>query len=125
MIFPKLDTVALVMPAYCSKTGKMYGIRTEQIGPDEWVQTWTFELSEATARQEKFDGTQINGKIYMSDSYKGCPHCGAKGWYRCNSCGAIGCLGETDETATCPKCHEYLTGFTPVDTWSDLKGGDY
>ena len=125
MGFPKLYTVAVALPAYCSKTGKMFGIRTEQLSLGEWLQTWAFEITEDEAEREKISGATVNGVVYISDSYNGCPHCGAKSWYRCGYCGTVGCLGEHETSATCPKCKNHLSDFTQCDNWDNLHGGGY
>lgn len=123
MAFPDLKINAVALPAYCTKTRKMFGIRTEEVERGKWLQTWAFPISEENARREKITGTKISGEIYFADSYNGCPYCGATGWYECGHCGAIGCNDEGAKSVTCPKCGK-TSNLVAGSDWN-LSGGGY
>ena len=123
MPFPKLDKIAVILPAYCQKTGKMFGIRTEQISTNNWLQTWAFKMDENIMQNEKLIEKKINGHIAFAPEYNGCPYCGSRGWFECNKCHNIICCDDSP-TATCPKCGNKIESFVEGSAWN-LDGGEH
>lgn len=94
---------AVVVLAKCGSNHKIYGMRTEKVGVDQWLFTWAFPIKESSAKREQYDKTTVNGSIGFSDEYPGCPYCGGRNITVC-SCGHIGCTIIKNGIYTCEWC---------------------
>lgn len=83
---------AAVILQKCSRTGKTFGIRVQQMDDGEWYRTWAFPMDEARAGREGYSGTKLNSMLPETPEYPGCPYCGSKGFfydYNCEKSAAI------------------------------------
>ena len=96
--------VAVVL-GRCAKRLASYGMRMERQSQSTWIATWAFPIREAIAKREGYDRVQLNGSFQTGKEFPGCPHCEAKGFFRCGSCGAIACWDAESIGVTCPTCH--------------------
>lgn len=87
----------------CRRSRAGFGIRFELQGGGRWIADWAFAVKEKAARKEGYDRGQIAGSFDFGPSYPGCPHCGAKGGFKCN-CGKVACYDNEGRTVTCPWC---------------------
>lgn len=114
---------AAVVVAKCSKGKRTYGIRTQKMEDGDWWRTWAFPIDEKRARKENYDQTKIQGNLYCTEDYPGCPYCGTKGFVLCGNCHKISCWnGET--SLTCPWCGSKLEEISAATKKFDLSGGD-
>ena len=67
---------ANVILCRCGRCGNVYGIRVEKMSDGDWWRTWSFKISEKSARHEGFDRNRILGNMYETAEYPGCPYCG-------------------------------------------------
>lgn len=122
--FPKLDKVAVIIPAYCNNGARMFGIRTEQVGHRRWLQTWAFPIDEDMARREQIVNQKIQGELNFAPAYSGCPYCGATGWIECGKCHNIICWDGKSQSGQCPKCGKKYDSVTELKDW-DLEAGEH
>jgi len=94
---------ARILLSKCCKHNKMFGIRVERAGND-WIRTWAFPISAASAKREGFDETMITGSLNASPEFPGCPHCGAKNLFKC-ACGQISCYDGQSRSVFCYWCN--------------------
>jgi hypothetical protein len=99
---------AVVVLCRCGEAQKTFGITAEKMDADSWKFVWAFPIKEKNAKQEGYDKTRIEGKLYNSDEYPGCPYCHRSRIIICD-CGRIGCKVREDYYK-CPWCgSEYKT----------------
>ena len=65
---------------------------------------WSFKINEDNAKKEGFENTIINGEIVFDPKYKGCPYCGAIGWFTCGKCDKLNCNDYNAGVVTCKWC---------------------
>lgn len=111
----------IVVTAYCNRNGKLFGIRTERIDSNRWIQDWAFPIDSVRAASEKYDKNQVNGEILISEEYPGCPYCGAQGWFECAMCKSIVCRNN-ESSVICPKCGNVAENFVDCSVF-ELTGG--
>jgi predicted RNA-binding Zn-ribbon protein involved in translation (DUF1610 family) len=93
------------VPARCRETTAPFTIQFEIRG-DGWVAT------EATSADGSGNGVgdadagrRIQGEFRSGPAYDGCPDCGELLFFRCGSCGHLGCYDDSD-AVVCPWCEE-------------------
>ena len=64
---------AAVILAKCYKTKKMYGMRSQKMNDGDWWRTWAFPIDEKRAHGEGYDTTIVQGNMYHTEEYPGCP----------------------------------------------------
>lgn len=115
---------AVIVPAKCQRTGKMYGMRAEAQA-DGWHLTWAFELPEDVASREHFGESKISGRIMIDAEYPGCPYCGGRGFVHCGQCGKLSCWDESDMKFKCHHCgYSGMIGGS-AEEFGEIKAGDY
>jgi len=88
----------------CIKTGQLFGMRAEEFSPEIWSVTWAFPIKDKIAKNEGYDNTKISGFFNFTDTYPGCPHCGAKGSVLCR-CGKTTCFDNDTTIGKCAWCN--------------------
>ena len=114
---------AAIILAKCSKDGQTFGIRTQKMSDGDWWRTWAFPIDEKRAQREGYDVTKVNGNMYYTKEYPGCPYCGTKSFVQCNKCHGITCLKE-ETSLPCQWCGRMLTNITAATEKFSLSGGD-
>ncbi len=117
-----LSDEAFAIMAMCGREKKPYGITVDKVGYGQFKFVWTFKIDMAKARREGYDAKTVRGSITLDKDYPGCPHCGAKDYYTCGSCGTVVCY-HGEEAVTCPKCGNH--GEIKTVDAVDLRGGGY
>ena len=117
-----LSDDAFAVMAMCSRAKKPYGITVDKIRDGQYKFVWAFKIDQDNAHREGYDSKTVRGGITLDKEYPGCPHCGAKDFYTCGSCGAVVCY-RGEEAVTCPKCG-FQGEIRKVDA-VDLRGGGY
>jgi hypothetical protein len=92
----------IIVTGRCSHMKQGFGIRFEETGEGQWMATWSFALSDRTAKREGYDKQEIRGEFSFAKEFPGCPHCGSQGFFICG-CEKVGCKGPSDHV-TCPWC---------------------
>ena len=114
---------AAVILAKCYKTKKMYGMRSQKMNDGEWWRTWAFPIDEKRAHGEGYDTTIVQGNMYHTEEYPGCPYCGTKNFVQCNKCRKLSCWnGET--RLTCLWCGNDMNNIATATEKFNLSGGD-
>ena len=114
---------AVVILAKCSKNKSLYGMRAQKMNDGDWWRTWAFPVDERKAHKEGYDITNIQGNLYHTEDYPGCPYCGAKSFVLCNKCNKITCWkGET--RLTCQWCGNDMNNIIAAIERFNLSGGD-
>lgn len=113
---------AVVILARCSVNKLMFGMRTQKMADGDWWRTWAFPINEQRAHNEGYDKTSIEGSLYYTESYPGCPYCGKKGFVQCNKCHKLSCYnGEL--RLRCAWCGNDMRDIT-IKKEFNLTGGD-
>lgn len=116
---------ATVILSKCPKQKLMYGIRTQKMNDGDWWRTWAFPIDERRAKKEGYDITRIQGSLYHTEGYLGCPYCGTKSFVQCNKCQKISCWnGEI--RLNCEWCGNDMDNIvsTTEKVTFNLSGGD-
>ena len=80
----------------CPKEKQIFGVRVQKMSDGDWYRTWAFKIKPNNAKNEGYDKTMVQGNMYATEEYPGCPHCGAIGFVQCGHCQKITCWnGET------------------------------
>lgn len=119
MKHPKRDE--MVVMAYCQTCKQPFGITVQKIGKD-FAFDWAFKINPSSAKREGFDKNKVNGNIFNTDHYPGCPHCGAETWFQCGNCKKFVCMRPGQKVVKCPECGNEGE-VTTADNF-DLCGGD-
>lgn len=94
---------AEVVVCKCGKTHQLYGMRAEEKTKNQWDLTWAFPISPSRQKNEKYDGSNLQGSFNLTEEFPGCPYCGNIGFFKCGTCGKLTCwTGE--KTVTCSHC---------------------
>jgi len=109
----------------CEKTRKSFYIQvrsnTDEITDTTiWTLEWVFTEDEQRNNESPIP-QNINNRIQISQSYRGCPHCGNMGLGRC-VCGKIFCFNNQHSTVTCPWCN--TTSSVGVESSKSLSCSD-
>jgi hypothetical protein len=94
---------AQIILSKCCRHNKTFGVRVEKRDND-WVRTWAFRISEASAMREGFDRTKITGSLYAFSEFPGCPYCGDRGLFLC-ACGKASCFDGKSRSVFCHWCN--------------------
>ena len=114
---------AAVILAKCYKTKKMYGMRSQKMNDGDWWRTWAFPIDEKRAHGEGYDTTIVQGNMYHTEEYPGCPYCGTKNFVQCNKFRKLSCWnGET--RLTCLWCGNDMNNIATATEKFNLSGGD-
>jgi len=114
---------AAVIVAKCSKNGQTYGMRTQKMNDGDWWRTWAFSIDEKKAKKEGYDVTKVQGNMYHTEEYPGCPYCRTKSFVQCNKCGKLTCWnGETE--MMCAWCGNNMDNIVSATEKFNLSGGD-
>lgn len=114
---------AVVILAKCTKGNRTYGMRTQKMSDGDWWRTWAFSVDDKRAHKEGYDVTPIQGNLYHTEDYPGCPYCGTMNFVHCNVCHKLTCWnGET--RIICPWCGNDMDNIVPATEKFNLSGGD-
>ncbi len=94
---------AKILVFKCGKTNELYGVRVQQMEDRDWWRTWSFKISSQFAISEGYDRNQIQGNLYATDEYPGCPYCGTDSFVQCHSCRKISCWSH-ERSLRCTWC---------------------
>lgn len=114
---------AAVILAKCPKKKKLYGMRVQKMSDGDWWRTWAFPVEEKRAHKEGYDMTRVQGSLYYTKEYKGCPYCEAKSFVQCSGCSKIFCWNG-EEQMTCPWCNGKLGSIVTTTEKFHVSGGD-
>ena len=114
---------AVVILARCSANKLMFGMRTQKMSDGDWWRTWAFPLDEHRARKEGYDLTPIQGNLYFTESYPGCPYCGTKSLVHCNICHKLTCWNN-ESHLRCAWCGNNMRKISQMKEKLSLMGGD-
>lgn len=112
--------IATVIVAKCTYSKDSFGIRPQKENND-WIWTWSFKLTNKTAKREGYDRTTISGRILLDKNYPGCPYCGEKNFAQCGYCYKIMCLDNNFSEITCPSCGNH-SRLKKTDTFENISG---
>jgi hypothetical protein len=93
----------VIVMSRCTQFKAGFGIRLERQAAKQWQATWAFAIKEGVAKKEGYDKSQITGNFSLATSYPGCPHCQARGFFKCG-CGNVACWNRENRTVICPWC---------------------
>lgn len=110
---------AVILLQRCSRTKRTFANRVEERSPGKWYKTWAFPIKDSRAKNEGYDKSRINGILYSTEEYPGCPDCGCRTSVHCGTCNRLTCWhGETE--MTCQWCGAYLTGIETMTSNVDF-----
>lgn len=95
----------VIVMARCSNKKAPFGIRFIEMDHNVWAGTWAFPVKESYGREEKYENNRIDGAIYLSDEYPGCPHCKYKSIVLCDACKHVACYDGEMKSVVCPDCN--------------------
>lgn len=114
---------AAVLLAKCGKRNRIYGIRTQKMSDGDWWRTWAFPIDEHRAESEGYDLTVVQGNLFYTEEYPGCPFCGTKNFVMCNKCHKISCWNG-ESRLECPWCGNDMNNIVTATEKFNLSGGD-
>ena len=114
---------AAVLLARCTKRKQLYGIRTQKMEDGDGWRTWAFPIDERRAKSEGYDITPVQGNLYHTKDYPGCPYCKAKSFVLCHKCRKLSCWNGEKEVV-CAWCGEELKNIVTATEKFNLSGGD-
>ena len=85
------------------KNRESYGIRVEKMNND-WFRTWSFKISEQSAKNEGYIDEKIQGSFEATSEYPGCPYCKTYGFVLCGVCGKLSCWSPGTGIFSCSWC---------------------
>lgn len=94
----------------CSANGGAFAIEFLRASSGAWEAQTAAQIDEALLTHHGETAQSLHGPARAGDSYPGCPYCGDKGFFVCDSCGQLHCLGKSREGdlgkiwATCFQC---------------------
>lgn len=103
-----------VVPAYCSETKRLFGIRLEERSPGVWTADWAFPLSERRCSREGYSRQELRGEFSLAVEYPGCPHCEKETFALCG-CGRLSCCHAEAASHTCPSCGWHFQLEDPIN----------
>lgn len=102
---------------------RLFGVRVQKTEDGDWWRTWAFPIDENVASREGFDRQQIQGNLYTTEEYPGCPFCEGDGFVSCGKCHRLSCWhGEL--SMACTWCGTYMENITPATEKYDLSSGN-
>ena len=94
---------AKVLIFKCTRVNQPIGVRVQRMEDRDWWRTWAFKISSQIASNEGYDQNQIQGNLYATEEYPGCPHCGTDGFVQCGRCKKVSCWNQ-EKSLVCPWC---------------------
>ncbi len=108
----------------CGKTNQPYGVRVQKMEDGDWWRTWAFKVKPRYAKSEGYDRNRVNGNLYCTEEYPGCPYCGSLSFVQCGNCQKISCWnGETE--LTCPWCGDAMGNIVAATDKFDIDGDKF
>lgn len=114
---------AAVILAKCLNRNRTYGIRTQKMKDGDWWRTWAFPIDEKRAKKERYDETKVQGNLYETEEYPGCPYCGTMDFVQCNKCLKISCWNG-ERRMRCPWCGNDMGNIVEATDKFNVSGGD-
>ena len=114
---------AAVILAKCTRRKLVYGMRTQKMDDGDWWRTWAFPLDEYNARNEGYDKTIVQGNMYYTKEYPGCPYCKTKNFVQCGKCKKLSCWN-SETKLTCLWCGNNMDSIVTTEERFNLSGGD-
>lgn len=114
---------AAVIMQMCSRNKRPFGVRTQKMEDHDWWRTWSFVIDERRAQSEGYDVTPVQGNLYATKEYPGCPYCGALNFVQCNRCRKISCWNQ-ETRMNCPWCSNDMNNIVTATEKFNLSGGD-
>ena len=116
---------ATVFVQKCGRTGKLFGVRVQQMEDGDWYRTWAFPIDEQRANREGYQNTHIeNSWLPAAEGYPGCPYCGSRDFFLDPVCRKFSCSHGGD-VVTCPWCSGTYNVVPATEKFTfDLSGGD-
>lgn len=114
---------AAVIVGKCTKRNQMYGMRTQKMKDGDWWRTWAFSIDEKRAHSEGYDETPVQGNLYHTEEYPGCPYCGTKSFVQCNKCRKLSCWNG-EKKLVCTWCGYNMDNIVTATEKFNLSGGD-
>ena len=94
---------AKVLIFKCTQRNEPFGVRVERMSDQDWWRTWAFRINPRVAAREGYDQNEIQGNLYATEEYPGCPHCGTDNFVQCGRCQKVSCW-HNETRLTCPWC---------------------
>ena len=108
----------------CGKANQPYGVRVQRMEDGDWWRTWAFKVKPQQAKSEGFDKTMVQGNLYATREYPGCPYCGATGFVQCGTCGKISCW-KGENTLTCLWCGKVMNNIVTTTEKFSVSGDKF
>lgn len=114
---------AVVITGKCAKRSLMYGMRIQKMSDGDWWRTWAFPIDEKRAHNEGYDVTPVQGNLFHTEEYPGCPYCKATSFVQCNKCRKLTCWnGEIK--LLCQWCGNNMDNIVTATEKFNVSGGD-
>lgn len=114
---------AAIILARCTKRKQIYGMRTQKMSDGDWWRTWAFSLDENRARNEGYDVTKVQGNLYHTEEYPGCPYCRTTSFVQCNICSKLSCWNN-EARMNCLWCGNDMDNIVTATEKFNVSGGD-
>lgn len=114
---------AAVIMQMCSRNKRPFGVRTQKMEDGDWWRTWSFIIDEKRAKSEGYDVIRLQGNLYATEEYKGCPYCGSFNFLQCRKCQRISCWNKETQM-NCPWCANDMNNIVVSTEKFGVFGGD-
>lgn len=82
-----------------------------------------FQLMSTEQEVKDTDLTAVQGNLFYTEEYPGCPFCGTKNFVMCNKCHKISCWNG-ESRLECPWCGNDMNNIVTATEKFNLSGGD-
>ncbi|MEE0913158.1 MAG: TerY-C metal binding domain-containing protein [Ruminococcus sp.] len=115
---------ATVILARCKNNKNLFGMRTQKMSDGDWWRTWAFKINERSAKNEKYDSSEIKGNLFVTEEYPGCPFCQSMSFVICNKCERITCWNG-ENVLNCSWCGNVLDNIQEATDKLTVKGESF
>lgn len=114
---------ASVILIHCPKEKSVFGSRIQKMSDGDWCRTWAFPINEKRAKREGYDKQTIQGNLYYTDDYPGCPYCSSYDFVQCGNCGRLTCWNG-ESLLDCHWCGNCMDNIVDAADKLTVSGGD-
>lgn len=115
---------AKVLIFKCTNGSQPFGVRVQKMEDRDWWRTWAFKISANIVSNEGYDRNQVQGNLYSTEDYPGCPYCGTDYFVQCASCKKVSCWHQ-ERDLMCQWCRTMMRGITMASDKFSVTGNSF
>ena len=107
----------------CNNNHKIYGTRIQKMQDGDLWRTWAFPVDEKRAKNDGYDQQTVQGNLFATEEFPGCPYWGSKSFVQCNKCGKLTCW-HGEKALKCEWCGNDMNNIVTATEKFSVSGGD-